>query len=73
LKSKDQALHYFKIYKVEVENQLERKIKHLKSDQGGKYFSTAFHLFCEEHGIVHERTRLIHSNPMGLPKERIAH
>jgi hypothetical protein len=27
LKSKDEALHFFKIYKAEVENQLERKIK----------------------------------------------
>jgi hypothetical protein len=27
LKSKDEPLHYFKIYKVEVENQLDRKIK----------------------------------------------
>jgi hypothetical protein len=27
LKSKDEALHYFKIYKAEVENKLERKIK----------------------------------------------
>jgi serine/threonine-protein kinase RIO1 len=32
LKSKDEALHYFKIYKAEVENQLEKKIKHLRSD-----------------------------------------
>jgi hypothetical protein len=29
LKIKDEALHYFKVYKVEVENQLERKIKRL--------------------------------------------
>lgn len=29
LKSKYEALHYFKIYKVEVENQIERKIKRL--------------------------------------------
>ena len=56
LKTKDEALHYFKIYKVEVENQLERKIKHLRSDRGGEYFSNEFNLFCEEHGIVHERT-----------------
>jgi hypothetical protein len=28
LKSNDESLHYFKIYKAEVENQLERKIKH---------------------------------------------
>ena len=26
-KTKDESLHYFKIYKVEVENQLERKNK----------------------------------------------
>jgi transposase InsO family protein len=55
LKSKDEALHYFKIYKVEVENQLERKIKRLLSDRGGEYFSTDSE-FCAEHGIIHERT-----------------
>jgi hypothetical protein len=31
LKLKDKALHYFKIYKAEVENQLERKIKRVLS------------------------------------------
>jgi transposase InsO family protein len=56
LKSKDEALHYFKIYKTEVENQLERKIKRVRSDRGGKYFSNIFTSFCEEHGIIHERT-----------------
>ena len=56
LKTKDEALHYFKIYKAEVENQLERKIKHFRSDRGGEYSSNEFNLFCEEHGIVHERT-----------------
>ena len=72
LKSKDEALHYFKIYKAEVENQLERKIKHLRSDRGGEYFSNAFDLFCEEHSIIHERTPPYSPNPMGLPKERTA-
>ena len=38
LKTKDEALHYFKVYKVEVENQLERKIKRLRSDHGGRIF-----------------------------------
>ena len=56
LKTKDEALHYFKIYKAEVENQLERKIKHIRSDRGGEYLSNEFNLFCEEHGIIHERT-----------------
>ena len=56
LKSKDEALHYFKIYKAEVENQLERKIKRIRSDRGGEYFSNVFTSFCEEHGIIHEST-----------------
>ena len=55
LKSKDEVLHYIKIYKAEVENQLERKIKRVRSDRGGEY-SNLFTLFCEEHGIIHERT-----------------
>jgi transposase InsO family protein len=58
LKSKDEALHYCKIYKAEVENQLERKIKRLLSDRGGEYFSNDFSEFCAEHGIIHERTQL---------------
>jgi hypothetical protein len=56
LKSKDKALHYFKTYKAEVENQLERKINHVRTDRGGEYFLNLFTLFCEEHGIIHERT-----------------
>jgi hypothetical protein len=35
LKSKDEALNYFKIYKAEVENQFKKKIKQLRSDRGG--------------------------------------
>nr|AAW57815.1 putative polyprotein [Oryza sativa Japonica Group] len=56
LKTKDEALDYFKIYKAEVENQLDRKIKRLRSDRGGEFFSNEFDLFCEEHGFIHERT-----------------
>ena len=56
LQTKDEALDYFKIYKAEVENQLERKIKRLRSDHGGEYFPKVFDDFCEEHGIIHERT-----------------
>nr|CAE03674.1 OSJNBa0042N22.18 [Oryza sativa Japonica Group]CAE76045.1 B1248C03.4 [Oryza sativa Japonica Group] len=56
LKTKDEALHYFKTYKAKVENQLERKIKRLRSDRGGEYFSNEFTSFYEEFGIIHERT-----------------
>ena len=70
LKSNDEALHYFKIYKAEVENQLEKKIKRLWSDRGGEYFSNEFSEFCAEHGVIHERTPRTHHNPIGLSKER---
>jgi transposase InsO family protein len=56
LKSKDEALHYFKTYKVEVENQLKRKIKRLRSNHGGEYFLGDFSDFCVEHDIIHEGT-----------------
>jgi transposase InsO family protein len=56
LKLKYEVLHYFKTYKAKVENQLERKIKRLRSDRGGEYFSSDFSDFCVEQGIIHERT-----------------
>jgi hypothetical protein len=56
LKTKDEALNYLKAYKAEVENQLERKIKRLRSDRGGEYFSSEFSEFCVEHNIIHEKT-----------------
>jgi len=34
LKSMDEFLNWFKVYKAEAENQLERNIKILRSDQG---------------------------------------
>ena len=56
LKTKDEALHYFKVYKAEVENQLDKKIKRLRSDRGGEYFSNEFSEVCTVYGIIHERT-----------------
>ena len=72
LKTKDEALSYFKIYKAEVETQLERKVKRLRSDRGGEHFSNEFELFCEEHGIIHERTPPTHPSQTGLLREKNA-
>ncbi|URE42102.1 Retrotransposon protein [Musa troglodytarum] len=54
LKHKNGAFNAFKAYKAEVENQLGKKIKVLRSDRGGEYFSSEFNMFCEQHGIIHE-------------------
>lgn len=54
LKTKDEAEKMFMIYKTEVENQLDRKIKRLRSDRGGEYGTTFLKELCETNGIIHE-------------------
>ena len=53
----------FVLYKIEVENQLKKKIKVLRSDQGGE-FESPFVDLCSHNGIIHETTNLIHLNLM---------
>nr|GEW47914.1 hypothetical protein [Tanacetum cinerariifolium] len=55
LKSKDEAIEKFVLYKTEVENQLGRKIKVVRSDIRGEYVSL-FTEVCAKHGIRHEFT-----------------
>ncbi|GJT14034.1 retrovirus-related pol polyprotein from transposon TNT 1-94 [Tanacetum coccineum] len=55
LKSKDEAIDKFVLYKTEVENQLGQKIKVVRSDRGGEYVSP-FAELCAKHGIRHEFT-----------------
>ena len=54
-KSKDEAIEKFVLYKHEVKNQLNKKIKVIRSDQGGEYESP-FVDVCTQHGIIHETT-----------------
>ena len=55
LRSKDEALEMFKRFKNEVDNQLDRKIKVIRSDRGGEY-EAPFGDFCSQHGIIHQTT-----------------
>ncbi|XP_073137638.1 uncharacterized protein [Henckelia pumila] len=52
---KDEAIEKFVHYKSKAENQLDKKIKVLRSDRGGEYESP-FAEFGSQHGIRHERT-----------------
>jgi hypothetical protein len=56
LKSKDEVLGKFKEFKALVENLSERKIKILRSDNGGEYTSNEFGSFCIDVGIKRELT-----------------
>jgi len=54
LRSKNEAEEIFLKYKVEVENQLERKIKRFRTGRSEEYETTSLIAFCEKNGIIHE-------------------
>ena len=54
LRNKDEVRYAFIKYKIEVENQLSKKIKRLRTDWEGKYKSNPFNSFCEDHKIIYE-------------------
>ncbi|GJS42867.1 retrovirus-related pol polyprotein from transposon TNT 1-94 [Tanacetum coccineum] len=55
LKSKDEAIDKFVLYKTKVENQLGQKIKVVQSDREGKYMSPFVELYAK-YRIRHEFT-----------------
>jgi transposase InsO family protein len=44
--------------------------KRVRLDRGGAYFSNEFHLFCEEHGNIHERMRLHSPRSNGVAERK---
>ncbi|KAI3520492.1 hypothetical protein L1887_09941 [Cichorium endivia] len=56
LRSKDEALAKFKIFKAQVEMETEHKVKILRTDRGGEFNSQAFINFCEGEGIQRQTT-----------------
>ena len=51
LKNKSKDFENFKIYKEMVENEMDSKIKCLRSDNGGEFTSKEFMDYCSMHGI----------------------
>ena len=56
IKHKSKGFDMFKVFKAEVENQLNKKIKVLRTDRGGEYTSGILDDFCKENGIIHHYT-----------------
>ena len=52
LRNKDETFDMFLSYKTKVENQLDRKIKRIRSDRRGEYIP--LNDYCEKEGIIHE-------------------
>jgi transposase InsO family protein len=51
LKNKSEAFENFKIYKEMVENEMDSRIKCLRSDNGGEFTLKEFMDYCINHGI----------------------
>ncbi|KAL0400391.1 UNVERIFIED_CONTAM: Retrovirus-related Pol polyprotein from transposon TNT 1-94 [Sesamum radiatum] len=56
MRYKSEAFERFKEYRLEVENQTNRKIKALRSDRGGEYLSGEFIDYLKENGILSQWT-----------------
>ena len=54
MKSTDEVFTKFQEFKAEVENLTKRRIKVLRSDNGGEYTSKELITFCKEAGIKRE-------------------
>jgi transposase InsO family protein len=51
LKNKSEAFQNFKTYKEMVENEMDSRIKCLRSDNGGEFTSKEFMYYCTNNGI----------------------
>ena len=62
MKYKSESFEKFKEFKNEVEKQIGKQIRILRSDRGGEYLSNEFLDYLKECGIISQRT------PLGTPQ-----
>ncbi|GJT99991.1 putative reverse transcriptase domain-containing protein [Tanacetum coccineum] len=70
LKHKHEVFETFKVFKSEVELQLGKKIKALRSDRGGEYLSQEFKDYLSENGIVQNLTSPYTPQQNGVSERR---
>ena len=51
LKKKSETFNCFQVFKELTENEIDMKIKCLRSDNGGEFVSNEFNRYCDENGI----------------------
>lgn len=56
MRTKYESFGKFVAWKTLVENQTDRKIKRLRTDNGLEFCNTEFDSFCEQHGIARKHT-----------------
>ena len=67
---RSEALDCFKIYNTLVENQLNTKIKSLRTDRGHEYLSDLFKAYCADKGIARQLTIPYTPQQNGVAKRR---
>ncbi|GJU07224.1 retrotransposon protein, putative, ty1-copia subclass [Tanacetum coccineum] len=70
LKHKHEVFETFKVFQKEVENQLGKTIKSLRSDRGGEYMSQEFLDHLKDYGIIAHRTPPYTPQHNGMSKRR---
>ncbi|GJW38288.1 reverse transcriptase domain-containing protein [Tanacetum coccineum] len=70
LKHKHEVFETFKVFKNEVENQLGKTIKAIRSDRGGEYISQEFKDYLKACGIVQQLTLLYTPQHNGVSEKR---
>eukprot|EP00253_Pinus_taeda_P035481 PITA_35481 len=70
MKNKNETFEEFKEFKALVENQTDKKITTLRSDNGGEYEYHPFVDFCKEHGIRKQLTAPYNSGQNGVVERK---
>ena len=70
MKNKSESFEKFKEIKNEVENQLGKRIKALRTDHGGEYLSNEFGTYLKECGIVPQLTPPVTPQWNGISERR---
>ena len=73
MKEKFEDFFYFKTFKRKVEQELGKKIKSLRTDNGGECMLDEFHDFYEKHGIIRQMAYLGTSKQNGILKHTLKH
>ncbi|GJX68009.1 retrotransposon protein, putative, ty1-copia subclass [Tanacetum coccineum] len=73
LKHKHEVFKTFKVFQKEVENQLGKTIKSLRSDRGGEYMSQEYLDHLKDHGIIAHHTPPYTPQHNGYPKETMGY
>ena len=70
MKNKSEVFVKFKEFKALIENHSERRIKTLRSDNGGEYTSKEFEAFCKEVAIKRELTTPYNPQQNGVAQRK---